>query len=171
MLSWPMIAFGWVTNMLQRGMASWKRMLEVLDTEPAIADSPSDCGLADCDDPRSGDPPDPQCRGEIEFRDLVVRLRRRAGARPRVARRSRRGRPSRSSASTGSGKSTLISLLARLHDPPPGHGVHRRRRRARHCRSPTLRGADRLRAAGAVSVLRHAGRQHRVRVGCGSTLA
>ena len=37
MLSWPMIAFGWVTNMLQRGMASWKRMLEVLDTQPAIA--------------------------------------------------------------------------------------------------------------------------------------
>ena len=32
MLSWPMIAFGWVTNMLQRGMASWKRMLEVMDT-------------------------------------------------------------------------------------------------------------------------------------------
>src|SRR5580765_6530613 len=38
MLSWPMIAFGWVTNMLQRGMASWKRMLEVLEIEPAIAD-------------------------------------------------------------------------------------------------------------------------------------
>jgi ATP-binding cassette, subfamily B, multidrug efflux pump len=46
MLSWPMIAFGWVTNMLQRGMASWKRMLEVLETESSIAD----CGLriADC---------------------------------------------------------------------------------------------------------------------------
>src|SRR5439155_25876348 len=39
MLSWPMIAFGWVTNMLQRGMASWKRMLEVLDTQPAITDT------------------------------------------------------------------------------------------------------------------------------------
>src|SRR5262249_32920814 len=38
MLAWPMIAFGWVTNMLQRGMASWKRMLEVLDSEPAIRD-------------------------------------------------------------------------------------------------------------------------------------
>ena len=36
MLSWPVIAFGWVTNMLQRGMASWKRMLEVLETVPAI---------------------------------------------------------------------------------------------------------------------------------------
>ena len=38
MLSWPVIAFGWVTNMIQRGMASWKRMLEVLETEPAIRD-------------------------------------------------------------------------------------------------------------------------------------
>ena len=36
MLAWPMIAFGWVTNMIQRGMASWKRMLEVMDTVPAI---------------------------------------------------------------------------------------------------------------------------------------
>ena len=33
-----MIAFGWVTNLLQRGMASWKRMLEVLDAVPAIDD-------------------------------------------------------------------------------------------------------------------------------------
>ena len=36
MLSWPMIAFGWVTNILQRGMASWKRMLTVLDDGAAI---------------------------------------------------------------------------------------------------------------------------------------
>ena len=43
MLAWPMIAFGWVTNMLQRG--AWRRgsgMLEVLDAEPAIADPPAD---------------------------------------------------------------------------------------------------------------------------------
>ena len=39
MLSWPMIAFGWVTNILQRGMASWKRMLEVIDAAPDIDDS------------------------------------------------------------------------------------------------------------------------------------
>ena len=38
MLSWPMIAFGWVTNILQRGMASWKRMLDVLDAIPDIDD-------------------------------------------------------------------------------------------------------------------------------------
>ena len=41
MLGWPMIAFGWVTNLLQRGMASWKRMLEVLDAVPAVADPPT----------------------------------------------------------------------------------------------------------------------------------
>ena len=38
MLSWPMIAFGWVTNLIQRGTASWGRMLEVLDAPPAIVD-------------------------------------------------------------------------------------------------------------------------------------
>ncbi|HYU78744.1 MAG TPA: ABC transporter transmembrane domain-containing protein, partial [Vicinamibacterales bacterium] len=38
MLAWPMIAFGWVTNLLQRGRASWGRMLEVMDTPAAIAD-------------------------------------------------------------------------------------------------------------------------------------
>jgi len=59
MLSWPMIAFGWVTNMLQRGMASWKRMLEVLDTEAAIKDSA----------PLKGRPA--AVKGDIEFRNLT----------------------------------------------------------------------------------------------------
>ena len=44
MLIWPMIAFGWVTNMLQRGMASWKRMLEVMDTVPLVSDGPGAAG-------------------------------------------------------------------------------------------------------------------------------
>ena len=35
-LAWPMIAFGWVTNLLERGMASWKRMLMVMDTVPEV---------------------------------------------------------------------------------------------------------------------------------------
>ena len=59
-------------------------------------------------------------RGEIEFRDLVVRAT--------AARRSSITCPRGSTAGqtvalvglTGSGKSTLISLLARLHEPPPG---------------------------------------------------
>ena len=37
MLSWPMIAFGFVTNLFQRGMAAWGRMCDVLDAPPAEA--------------------------------------------------------------------------------------------------------------------------------------
>jgi ATP-binding cassette subfamily B protein len=107
MLAWPMIAFGWVTNMLQRGMASWKRMLEILDTEPAIAD-------------RAATPhPARAIRGAIEFRDLVFGY----DGRPvldHVSARIEAGQTVALVGPTGSGKSTLIGLLARLHDPPPG---------------------------------------------------
>jgi ATP-binding cassette subfamily B protein len=108
MLSWPMIAFGWVTNMLQRGMASWKRMLEVLDTEPGIADST--VPIADADR---------QIHGAIEFRSLNFGY----GERRILHDISARIEPGQTVAlvgPTGSGKSTLIALLARLHDPPPG---------------------------------------------------
>jgi ATP-binding cassette subfamily B protein len=79
MLSWPMIAFGWVTNMLQRGMASWKRMLEVLDVEPDISDfrvQSSDLGggaTTSRDGALSTHGETVTIRGEIEFRDLVFR--------------------------------------------------------------------------------------------------
>jgi ATP-binding cassette subfamily B multidrug efflux pump len=120
MLAWPMIAFGWVTNMLQRGMASWKRMLEVLDSEPAIADR----GL------RTGDTPiDPSTRnsqsvnrtvkGDIEFRDLVFGFDD-TPVLHHVSATIEAGHTVALVGPTGSGKSTLISLLARLHDPPPG---------------------------------------------------
>ncbi len=82
MLAWPMIAFGWVTNMLQRGMASWKRMLEVLDTEPAIArrgppeggrhvPRTHDVSNRPVSYVASGFSRTSAIRGEIEFRDLV----------------------------------------------------------------------------------------------------
>ena len=109
MLAWPMIAFGWVTNMLQRGMASWKRMLEVLDTVPAISDfnlQTSDFRL--------------QLRGEIEFRDLTFGYGAAAPVLQHVTATIDAGRTVALVGPTGSGKSTLISLLARLHDPPPG---------------------------------------------------
>jgi ATP-binding cassette subfamily B protein len=109
MLSWPVIAFGWVTNMLQRGMASWKRMLEVLDTEPAIGDLSATPGPG----------PTSRIRGAIEFRDLVFSY----NGKPVLDHVSAKIAPGQTAALvgvTGSGKSTLISLLARLHDPPPG---------------------------------------------------
>jgi ATP-binding cassette subfamily B protein len=108
MLSWPMIAFGWVTNMLQRGMASWKRMLEVLDTEPAIQNS--------IHNPQS---PIRNVKGRIEFRDLTFGYGGRVVL-DRVSATIEAGQTVALVGPTGSGKSTLIALLARLHDPPPG---------------------------------------------------
>ena len=115
MLSWPMIAFGWVTNMLQRGMASWKRMLEVLDAEPSIADCKlqiADCRLQS-----------PGILGAIEYRNLTFTYGDHQTARQilhNVTATIEAGQTVALVGPTGSGKSTLISLLARLYDPPPG---------------------------------------------------
>ena len=110
MLSWPMIAFGWVTNMLQRGMASWKRMLEIIDTVPAIRDS-------DVTERGRTAP----VAGEIEIRDLTFRF---PGADriilDGISLRIERGQTAAIVGPTGSGKSAIVSLLPRLHDPPPG---------------------------------------------------
>jgi ATP-binding cassette subfamily B protein len=109
MLAWPMIAFGWVTNLLQRGTASWKRMLEVLTAEPAITDAGAGAPLTSRD----------QIRGDVEFRDLTfaygdaVVLRSISATLPA-------GTTTAIVGATGSGKSTLLSLLPRLNDPPRG---------------------------------------------------
>src|SRR4051794_5947391 len=123
MLSWPMIAFGWVTNMLQRGMASWKRMLEVLDTEPAIADAvrlksditekqPASHASVVSGFSRT-------VVGRIEFRDLTFAYGDTLVL-DHVSATIEAGQTVALVGVTGAGKSTLISLLARLHDPPPG---------------------------------------------------
>ena len=110
LLSWPMIAFGWVTNILQRGMASWKRMLEVLDVEPDVNDARV------TEEGRRL-----QIAGGIELRNLVFRYP--GSDRIVLHGVSLRVEPGQTVAfvgGTGSGKSTLISLLPRLYDPPPG---------------------------------------------------
>jgi ATP-binding cassette subfamily B multidrug efflux pump len=89
-------------------MASWKRMLEVLETQPAIADE----GTQRSQSAQS-------IRGAIEFRDLVFSY----GDMPvlkHVSATIEAGQTVALVGVTGSGKSTLIALLARLHDPPPG---------------------------------------------------
>jgi ATP-binding cassette subfamily B protein len=131
MLSWPMIAFGWVTNMLQRGMASWKRMLEVLETEPAIADRGMRIAENAPPNPQSIRSPqsirNPQSSlrnatiiGAIEFRDLTFAYGDAPPVLKHVSAKIDAGQTVALVGVTGSGKSTLISLLARLHDPPRG---------------------------------------------------
>jgi len=122
MLAWPMIAFGWVTNMLQRGMASWKRMLEVLETPPAIVDNqPQNPQNAQIKAGSVSSVPSVvgSIRGAIEFRHLTFRFGDTTVLND-ISANIEAGRTAALVGVTGSGKSTLISLLARLHDPPAG---------------------------------------------------
>jgi ATP-binding cassette subfamily B protein len=106
MLSWPMIAFGFVTNLFQRGLAAWKRMLDVMNAEPAMRD-------------RHRVEPSHPIRGRLEFRDLSFAYNGRRVLEG-VSARVEPGQILALVGPTGSGKSTLLSLLPRLFDPPPG---------------------------------------------------
>jgi ATP-binding cassette, subfamily B, multidrug efflux pump len=106
MLGWPMIAFGWVSNLLQRGMASWKRLLEILDAQPLVSDTEANEAIRSID-------------GAIEFRNLTFSFGD-AVVLHGISFRVPRGTTTAIVGGTGSGKSTLLNLLPRLHEPPAG---------------------------------------------------
>lgn len=108
LLTWPTIAVGWVINIFQRGAASMDRMLEILDTEPEIRDLP---GAAK---PRA-------VHGSVTIRGLSFRY---PGSQHDVLRNINLEIPAGQTLAivghTGSGKSSLVNLLPRLFDAPPG---------------------------------------------------
>ena len=112
MLSWPVIAFGWITNMLQRGMASWKRILPILDTVPEITDTTQTTNPEQVE----------SIKGRLELCHLTFAYGDGDGS-PVLRDVSLRIDPGQTVAlvgATGSGKSTLLNLIPRLYDPPPG---------------------------------------------------
>jgi ATP-binding cassette subfamily B protein len=126
-LIWPIIAVGWVVNLFQRGTASVVRIDELLKQKPSIADDPA---LLVCRPHRSAshltsnvnDSALPSCsiQGSIELRDLTFAY----PNGPTVLHDINLQIPSGSSLAivgpTGSGKSTLVSLIPRLEDAAPG---------------------------------------------------
>lgn len=102
MLIWPAVAIGWVTGLFQRGAASMKRIQRVLDAVPEIRDEAAAGPLKGAE-------------GRIEIRDLSFRY---APDGPFVLKRINTiiepGEFVAIIGATGSGKTTLVSLLARL---------------------------------------------------------
>jgi ATP-binding cassette subfamily B protein len=115
-LIWPLIAMGYVTNLVQRGAASLKRMHEIMRIEPAIADAP-ELRRDDSREGRRGE----EIRGKIEFRDLTFHY---SPEEPPVLREINLviepGRTVAFIGRTGAGKSTLMNLIPRLLDAEPG---------------------------------------------------
>lgn len=114
MLTWPLIALGWVTNLFQRGAASLARMLEILDASPRIT-------------PPSRPRPLPPSSGgrSLEFRNVGFHYPAGEGREPRWVLRGIDARiPAGGTlavvGATGSGKSALLDLVPRLHDPQEG---------------------------------------------------
>jgi ATP-binding cassette, subfamily B, multidrug efflux pump len=106
MLVWPMIALGWVINLMQRGTASLERINDIFRERPSIAPPPDPVPLINL-------------RGALEFRDVIVEHssgRALDGVDLRIA----PGTTIAIVGHTGSGKTTLVSLIPRLLDPSEG---------------------------------------------------
>jgi ATP-binding cassette subfamily B protein len=113
-LTWPMIAIGWVVNLVQRGAASVIRIDSLMQEQPSIDDS-----AAVFPEPSTLDP-GPSVLGHIAFRNLTFAY----PTGPTVLHDISLDIPAGSSLAivgpTGSGKSTLVSLIPRLYDAPAG---------------------------------------------------
>jgi ATP-binding cassette subfamily B protein len=114
MLTWPIIALGYVVNLFERGTASVVRIHELLTAQPTIDDR----------DAVVSSRPAEMIRGDIEFRNLHFAYTSANGSAVEVLHGISLSIPAGSSLAlvgpTGSGKSTLVNLVPRLYDAPPG---------------------------------------------------
>ena len=108
-LIWPMIAFGWVTNIIQQGEASMKRLNKIFAEPYEIEDSPeTDFSIK-------------EIKGDVEFRNVSFRYRENL---PNVLNNINLKIPRNSTLAimgyTGSGKTTFVNLMPRLYDCTSG---------------------------------------------------
>ncbi len=106
-LIWPMVAMGWVVNLMQRGAASLARVKELLDEPPGIADPPRPVSI-----------PTP-VQGAIRFEQVSLRFGDRSAVRD-LNLDIDAGATVAIVGHTGSGKSSIVNLIPRLYDPTGG---------------------------------------------------
>lgn len=113
LLTWPIISLGWIINLTQRAEASMKRICGVFDSNPTI-DEPDVCQYETCED----------CgiKGGVEFKNVSFRY---SETMPLVLRNVnleiKQGETIGIIGHTGSGKSTLVNLIARLYEIRQGN--------------------------------------------------
>lgn len=107
MLIWPMVAMGWVVNLVERGRASLGRIQELMEQKPVITDPPAPAVL-----------PSP-VRGEIRIENVELVL---GGAKvlERIDLEIPAGATVAIVGHTGSGKTSLAQLIPRFYDPTAG---------------------------------------------------
>jgi len=110
-LTWPMIAFGWIMNLIQRAAPSMKRLLNIMETEPDIKD----------DDKTKSEITGNQIKGKIEFQNMSFKY---PGTDVYILKNINLIIESGNSLGiigyTGAGKSTIVNLIPRVYDISEG---------------------------------------------------
>ena len=106
-IQWPLIALGWIANVVQRGTTSWMRLREILDAPPAIFDGPEVDTNVD------------SIRGDVTFENVTVQFGDMV-ALDDVSLHIAAGETVGFTGRTGSGKTLLIQLLTRTIQPDAG---------------------------------------------------
>lgn len=116
LITWPMMAMGWVTNLIQRGAASLDRVEEILNTKPEIVEADDTVSIK-------------HISGEIEFEDVSFKRNREdrlilSG----ISFKAKQGWMLGIAGPPGSGKTSILSLIPRIFDVEKGKilidGIH-----------------------------------------------
>ena len=111
-LTWPMIAFGWIINLVQRASPSMQRLMKIMNIKPSIADN----------DKTSSEIKLENIRGNIEFRNVSFKY---PGTEEYILKNINLSIPAGTTLGiighTGEGKSTLINLIPRTYDVTEGN--------------------------------------------------
>ncbi len=106
-IQWPIIALGWIASVIQRGLTSWSRLKDILDAKPLVADGEqTDYSLTNL-------------KGAIEFRNVTLKFED-FTALENVSFKIAQGETVGITGKTGSGKTMIVNLIARLLEPTSG---------------------------------------------------